>query len=411
MNRLALYRDVILAVAILALALVVRFLVAGPLLFSDHGFVMGDDDDYYRLAISFIESGRLEDGFRAYRMPVFPLFLAAIYRVFGPDPINAQYVLIVVSALVCSGSYLLGKQLFNPAVGMIAGVFTAVDFGLVFYGPFLMTDTLFVFLVLSAMLSLERLRRVGSWQWAVITGGMFALATLTRINFGFFVPIALGWLGWNSGRTGHQVWRNTIIICALVGGLWLSWMARNYVELGALVPFTTQGGNAYYGVYNDLVAKKTQFSEFGYWSDLVLPAHPVAWNEVQLDRWQRELALDWIKAHPGVSIKLAGMQVIHFWRPEFDADILYRFIFPMSILGLYWALRRGNDRVMIWALMMGTFSFLAFITIGVPRFRLVFHPVMAVLASFTLVTSVHQMGQARLRLLAVLNRISSGGGV
>ncbi len=80
-------RDIIFAVLIFVVALLVRSFIAVPIWAGDLGFYMGDDGNYYWIAISLVQHGVFgtEGVPTAYRMPLFPLFAAFWHRLFGRD--------------------------------------------------------------------------------------------------------------------------------------------------------------------------------------------------------------------------------------------------------------------------------------------------------------------------------------
>jgi 4-amino-4-deoxy-L-arabinose transferase-like glycosyltransferase len=370
--------------AIFILALAIRIAFAWPALSGVEEFGVGDDDDYYRLGMSIAETGALADHgqLTAYRMPFFPITIAPFHYFLGAAPHAAQPLIVVLSALTCIGVYLLGRELFQPQVGLVAAALISLNFQLIIYSRLLMTETLFVFLVLAGMIGLERVRKTQRWSWAIATGAILGLATLTRANFGPFVLFALVWLFWHTRQQIGIAFRNTAIIAGLVGICWGGWVVRNYIEFDAFIPFTTQGGNAYYGIYNDAAAQLPP-GRFGNWIDRGLPVPASSlheWSEVDLDRLQKSLSLDWIKAHPALSAKIALMQGVYFWWPD-TSDWLSFGLTPIAMLGLIIAVRRRSPGVMLWVILAGVFTIMAIASVGVARYQLPIYPIISVLVA------------------------------
>ena len=380
--------EIIIISLIFFVALAVRIKDAWPALNGTQGFVTVDDESYYRLALSLLNTGRLQDGnIVAFRMPVFPILLAIIIKLFGTAPQNATAFIVYLSALICVGTYFLGKIVFNPFIGIAAGLIIAFDIDLIFYTRYLNTEIPFVFIVLCSFLILERFKNSPSALWAILLGLSFGLATLTRVNFGFFVPFALAYI-YIYTKPFHK---NMIVYIGLTScivlSMWLLWVVRNYIELGAFVPFTTQVGNAYYGVYNDISANNHALLGFGVWIDIPIPQQLSSLNEVDRDSELGLIAGEWIKAHPIVAFQMAFSQVFHLWRPEFigSAGIPYILILFASVVGLIKTIPKKIFQIRIWILLMICFSIFAFISIGISRFIVVFHPFMAILAAFAMV--------------------------
>ena len=77
--------DLAIALGQTILALTVRVKFDWPALTGAQGLLQSDALDYHKLAVSLLQTGSLsENGILAYRMPFFPMVLAAIYAVSGP---------------------------------------------------------------------------------------------------------------------------------------------------------------------------------------------------------------------------------------------------------------------------------------------------------------------------------------
>lgn len=382
--------DWLILIYIFLLALVIRTIFAWPAITGEQGFAMGDDDDYYRLAISLLETGQLRDGnFAAYRMPLFPIILAGIYKVFGSEPHVAHPFIVLLSATTCGGVYILGKKTFSRQVGLAAGIFSIVDLNLIFYSRFLLTETLFVFLILYSFIALIKLDEKQNWHWALISGLLLGLGALTRVNLLIFIPVLMGWMIIAQRPIEISRLRNALIVGGSVLIMWSVWVSRNYFELGTFVPLTTQGGRAYYGVFNDDAAKYKNLSSYGSWRTKDVPELPEEeWSEINYDRWQKRLAWNWIRSNPFQAILVALSQVVHLWKPDFwliyvlDISLL---LLPAGVVGLLLALRSNNLLPIPWVLFAATLTITSVFTIAVPRFRLVLHPYILILAANTIV--------------------------
>lgn len=90
-------REWLAMVTVFLVSLLMRVNYAWPALSGKIDFFMGDDDDYYALALSLVQHGTLgTPNPTAYRMPFFPLFLAFWHWLLGPSPYAALPVLLVL---------------------------------------------------------------------------------------------------------------------------------------------------------------------------------------------------------------------------------------------------------------------------------------------------------------------------
>ncbi len=104
-----------------------------------------DEQQYWLMADSLRVGEGLKDelGFRATRMPLYPAALSPFTGMSrGVIAAKAaQWVIGAVAAVLTAG---LAAALFNRRVGLLAGLLVAFDPFLVFFSSLLLTETLFV---------------------------------------------------------------------------------------------------------------------------------------------------------------------------------------------------------------------------------------------------------------------------
>lgn len=390
---------VALLLLIFLLALGVRLWFAWPTLTKPRPFE-GDEASYYELAISVMQGhGLTRSGIpSAYRLPGFPLSLAPVYAVVGAAPFAVIPVLVLLNALVCLGVYWLGRELFNPTVGLLAAAINAVDIYVFIYGSFLLAETLFVLLLTFGLVALERLRRQQTWPWAVAVGILWGAAMFTKANLLPFLPFLGGWIIYSGRDRLWQAGRNGLIVVGIVVLLWSAWIGRNYLALGSFIPITTQGGSAYHGLYNNEAADFSHLKTYGQWQNVILPLPPNL-REAEVDRRYKEAGLAWIRAHPLKAAGVSLMQAVHFWRHNGVHFRLYAILFwyvmlIASIRGYLVARRQGTPGLAIWGLLAVVLTGVAMITAGDPRYRIGLQPVFAVLSAVALL-DLRERWQAR----------------
>src|SRR5437867_7809757 len=97
----------------LALALRVGFV-----LFEQPGFYFEDSLDYDRAARAFLETGHFDA--RYYRFPLYPLVMAASYKVFGTGLTPFRIIQAILGAATCLCVWALGRRLFGIRTGLLA---------------------------------------------------------------------------------------------------------------------------------------------------------------------------------------------------------------------------------------------------------------------------------------------------
>jgi dolichyl-phosphate-mannose-protein mannosyltransferase len=145
----------------------------------------------------------------------YPATLALLYRLSG----NSTLVVGVLQALLGGATALLTTRLAarvfaRPKVTLCVGVVSALHVPAVYYAGYLLTETLFSFLVIAATaaltMSIERRSRLGF----ALTGLLLGYGATVRPNLLVFLPFipALIWLG--SGRRLRQVVVPSLLLAA-----------------------------------------------------------------------------------------------------------------------------------------------------------------------------------------------------
>lgn len=202
---------------------------------------------FNRRAITLLEEGtfRTENdqkglGSSTYRPPLYPLFLAGVYGLFGKDPRNAYIAQSVLGALLLIGVYQLGKRIspekIREAVGLTAMGCCAVYPPLIAYCGILLSEILFITLLVWAVFCL--LKPEQSSKNLILTGLLFGLANLTRpITFPLLLFLLL--LLWLT----RQLKLNQLVSVLAIFFITLSpWVIRNYLEFHELVLVDNSSG-------------------------------------------------------------------------------------------------------------------------------------------------------------------------
>jgi 4-amino-4-deoxy-L-arabinose transferase-like glycosyltransferase len=282
----------VLLLFVAALGLRLAFVLAYP-----QQPLLADSLDYDRLARS-VASGR---GFRdahgepeTLRAPLYPLFVAGLYRMGGgPDPARVRVVQGVLGALVPVAVLSLGLACFRPRVAWLAAGVVACYPAFVAYTGLVLTETLACLLVSVVALVAVRAASTRALAWSALLGLALGLTALCRAELAAVaVAMGLATLAVTAGSWGARLARAAAMGACFLLAL-LPWTIRNYRTLGAFVPLTTDG-----------------------WRTLWIASYPERWLEWKaeepvlsieagakgpLERSQRfrAAALDNLRSHPG----------------------------------------------------------------------------------------------------------------
>lgn len=242
--------------AILAVALVVR---VGLVLATRDMPLVDDPIDYNRLGQSLADGRGFGDtalaaggGPTAFRPPLYPLFLGAVYAVTGDSITAARLAQAVLGVLAVGLLGVIAWQLWGRRTALVVLGVAAVYPPFVLVGNPLLTEALSLPLQLGAFAAVLEHRRTSEhrWRWALIGGALAGLAALTRnANAVMLLPLALLLV-----RPGE--WRRTrawaapaaLVAAALV--VMVPWAVRNQRAFDRAIPFGTSDAFIFAGVYN-----------------------------------------------------------------------------------------------------------------------------------------------------------------
>ena len=197
----------------------------------------GDALQYDSIARRLAASGIFStaEGDRSTRAPGFPVALAGVYSLAGPDWAAARVMQAVVGAATSALVAILGVELGGLLTGVAAGLaYAFFPYSVALCGT-LLSDPLATLLALLATMAL--LRADGSPGHA-LWGALCALGALTRPNLGLMLPIGLFWPPPKT-RVGF---RRAVVSTAAFLMVLAPWTARNWVVHHRIVPITTSGG-------------------------------------------------------------------------------------------------------------------------------------------------------------------------
>jgi len=275
----------------------------------------------------------------ALRTPGYPLFLAACRLLFGDRTLFVRLMQAGLGALSVWLVYQLSSRALGEAsrsrawtVPLIAAALTAFDPYFVATSVFLLSEALFVPLMLASLWGLsvlwtspsdDKTRRRG-WVWALATGLTSGAAILVRPSWALFVPAML--LAWIVG-SGRERWRSALrgALLVVVGLVIVMapWWVRNAQVYGRFVPTAIWMGAS---LYDGLNPKATGAS------DMTFLADPEFWpfDEETQDALLRRRALEFVRDQPGKTFRLALVKFARFWSPWPNAESFQSL--PLAVL-------------------------------------------------------------------------------
>ncbi len=189
---------------------------------------------HHQMAISLLKGGWLAEG-SFFRAPLYPYFLALIYKIFGINLLIPRIVQAFIGSGSCLLIYLIGKRLFSKKVGLISSLIAGL-YPLVLYfdGELLLTNLLIFLILLGFYILLQ--------ERIFLSGLIFGFAAITRPNllaFVIFLPLYF-YL-----RKDKWLRKTAILFFGLILPI-IPITIRNYIKDRDFVLIAWQGGINFY---------------------------------------------------------------------------------------------------------------------------------------------------------------------
>lgn len=156
---------------------------------------MVDAAAYHAKALGILANGWLFD-VSSYQAPLYPYIIAAIYALFGANPIYVQIFQCVLSVANVFLIFLIARRLFSPRVGIAAAAIACFCGPIVFFAGILLKESLAVFFA-DAMLLLLLSAAAKPRAWKYLAGGLlFGIAASLRENLYLVLPAIIMWILW-----------------------------------------------------------------------------------------------------------------------------------------------------------------------------------------------------------------------
>jgi len=126
----------------------------------------------------------------AIRTPGYPLFVAAIFTLFGDHQLAVAIAQAALFVVVCLLVYRIARMCAPEPVALTAAALTAIYSPLPYFAALLLTELWTTFVLTAAIFCFLRAMRTRSAAWAILAGFGFAYTTLSRPVF-LLLPLFL----------------------------------------------------------------------------------------------------------------------------------------------------------------------------------------------------------------------------
>lgn len=338
-------------------------------------------------------------------------YLILVYALFGSSPLIARLIqAVIVGILQPYLAYRLGKEVFNPLVGLASAALTALYTYFIYYSATLMTEPFYITAILAALwLAIRVVRELRQERAKLGTslalGAALGAAVLLRQLFLLIVPFVFLWVWWASGRRGiGRIFLSSLAIVVMI----LPFTIFNYARFNRFVLLNTNAGYAFYWGNHPIYG--THFvpilsPEMGSYQELI-PEELLSLDEAALDQELLRRGLRFVLADPLRYLLLSLSRIppyFMFW-PSPDSELLsniarvtsFGILWPFILAGMVLAfLRRSrplvSQPVFLLYLFILVYSLIHILTWTLVRYRLPVDAVLVIFAALTLVALVERL--------------------
>jgi hypothetical protein len=334
----------------------VAFAVRVLLIFATKSYLQTGKFELERVAWSLATRGEFADAYAegsgpsAHAAPLYPLLLAAVYRVFGKDwagtlvqellsscLASLQYALLPLLARVC------GMPVVAGAIGGLLAAILPANRATQAKGSFeyaLSALWLAVFALLVIRIWNERRFPPGN---AVLLGALTGLIMLTAPHAGpLFAGVALTGFGLFLRSVPPRRLVAFVAIQAVIAAVMLvPWTVRNQLVLGAPIWSRSNVGMELALSNNDEASpiweenmKTGLFHRMHPFTSAADLARVRELGEVGYNREKMTAATRWIRSHPGRFAELTALRAILFWFPNTYRPKQMAVLYAITLAGL-----------------------------------------------------------------------------
>jgi len=186
---------------------------------------------------------------------LYTLYLAFVYKIFGPNPLIARIIQsVIVGILLPLLTFKLGKFLFTEKVGLVAAGISAIYIYFVYYAGTLMTESFYILAILTSLYLAMRLVKINQgedakakYRYAILLGITLGMAALLRQLIILFIPFVFLWVWWSGRKTGRKsLIPDLAVVGIIIGLLILPFTVYNYLRFDRFVLLNTNAGYAFF---------------------------------------------------------------------------------------------------------------------------------------------------------------------
>lgn len=342
----------------------------------------------------------------AWMTPVYPYFMAGVFKVFGVYSTASALVMLtfnaLTSALTCLPIFFFARRSFGAPLGERAGEWAGWIWALFPYAIYWPVDriwdtwlaTLLLAILFCMALRLAETNRARDW---IAFGALSGFAALTDPVVLSVLPFLALWALWRLHRLRVR-WFPSAIGCALATIIVISpWVVRNYRVFHKFIPLRDNFALAL-RVGNIGDTRHMLTLEAGPWLNENEWRLYQRVGEIVYMRYARDAALDYISAHPREYVDSCVRRAVYFWthfwplppkllagfEPNPGDVFLITTLTILALLGLRDAFRKKSHGAGAYAIVLLLFPAVYYATSLEPWYRVPMDPMVIALAAYAI---------------------------
>jgi 4-amino-4-deoxy-L-arabinose transferase-like glycosyltransferase len=328
----------------------------------------------------------------AQQPPVYPYLLAGVFRLAGAYTYVSLWVAVglnaVLSALTAVLILQLGRKLFGAPTGILAAWVWSCWLYEAAASVRLWESSLSALLLAVGLLCLPKLVESDRISEQVLFGALAGLAALT--NTTSFAVFLFFWMWLWIGKRRRSALRKTVLtsiaVCLLV---LLPWTIRNFVTFHRIIPIRDNFGFELWAENHEGDHRFPR--EF----PSIDPTEYNCEGEIRFMEGKRQIALQFIRHHPGEFLHLSAKRFLAFWTaPE---DSAWWVVSLLASIGMALAVWRKQFAAAPYAIVLLVFPLIYYITHTFNSYRHPIEPEVLLMAAYALVSAFDGLPSMRVQ--------------
>jgi 4-amino-4-deoxy-L-arabinose transferase-like glycosyltransferase len=428
-NHHRLQNTILLTTIVFCVALILRFIHI-YFIFQNSPFfdiLPGDLGSYDRWATKIVQEGWMGKEI-FYQDPLYPYFLALVYKTIGRDFLWVYSLQAVFGGLTAAVIFLMGERTIGRSAGIIGGLLYACYSPAIYFDGLLLKVTLSAFLITMSVYFLLGNKPESAGIGHFLSGIFLGLAILTRANFLLIFPVVILIVL----LTNTAVFRKRVftVLLFILGNLLILTpvLIRNYVVTGDVVLTTAQAGSNFFmgqhpeatGTYPALSFVRAdplhEQKDFQREAEKRLQ-RPLKPSEVS-KYWFGE-GLAFIRDKPGAFLSLTGKKLLLFMNDYEIADnhnfyfhkrysgilkwlpFTFGLIGPFFLLGIFTLMRERGIATTLLFFIQVTYILSVILFYVFSRYRMPLLPVICLTAGYAVYSLFHQIRNSQWKPVVV----------